>query len=157
MHQFDVSPGFRSHLAHCRREAARATIGNRMIQTSIPRLHNDIGDLLFSNRRTDLDRSARLGIDLAAHLARRDGRAVNTVAPCPSAEGNDEIAWLHLVWMAPVWQNTQTATKDQRIVNIAAVIKNGPVDSGNAHLIAIVAYATHHATGNTTRREHTIR
>ena len=59
------------------------------------------------------------------------------------------------VRMTPMRQNAQTATEDQRIIDIAWMIKYGPVDSGNAHLIAIVAHTVDDATGNAARRKHT--
>src|SRR5579885_2810126 len=78
---------------------------------------------------------------------------MHTVAPCTASEHHDLIPRLYLARMAPVWQNAQTATVDQRIINITRVIKDGSVHSRNAHLVAVIAYAIDHTIGDALRRK----
>src|SRR5437660_9102404 len=151
--EFDARARLGPHFADSRGEAARATIRNRVIELTVAGLHNHVRDLLLGNRCADLDRAPRLRIKLAAHLARRERCAMHTVASCAATERHYLVPRLDRAWMTSLRQDTQAAAVDQRVINITGVIKDGPVHSGNAHLVAIIADAIDHAIGNALRRK----
>src|SRR5579883_3133200 len=79
---------------------------------------------------------------------------MNAVAARATAENDDEVARPRLLRMAAVRQHAQAATEDERVVDIAFIIKYRAVDGGNAHLVAIVAHAADDAAGDTPGRKH---
>ena len=55
-------------------------------------------------------------------------RAAQTVAPHTTADGDDQIVWLHFAGMCAVRQNAETAAIDERVGRVAVVVDDGAVD-----------------------------
>ena len=81
---------------------------------------------------------------------------MDTIAPCAPAEDDNAIFWLDTAGMAPVWQQPQASTEDERIKEIATIIKNCSIDSRDAHFVTVVTNTIHHAAGNAARRENAL-
>src|SRR5437879_2015742 len=59
--------------------------------------------------------------------------------------------------MTPMGQQAKAAAEDQRIIDIAGMIKHRAIDRGDAHLIAIVAYPAYYARSHATRSQNASR
>ena len=57
-------------------------------------------------------------------------------------------------WQRSTGDQADGAAEDQRIAEIALVETDGPVDGRNAHAIAVVAHAGHHAFHHLERMQH---
>src|SRR5450432_3850565 len=143
-----------THLANCRREATSATIGNCMVKFAVASLNNDICDFLLSNRSTNLYGGTCLCVDLAAHLAGRKGRTMYAIATSTPTKHHNMFAWLNIVGMTTMGQNTQATAEDQGIINIAGMIKDSAITGGDAHLISIIAHTIDDAACDTAWREY---
>src|ERR1019366_5461710 len=98
--QFDMRAGVSAHLADSGREAASSTIGNGVVQFAVACLDDDIGDFLLGNGSADLYGCTGLCVDLAAHLARREGCAMYAIASLASAEYYNMVVWLDGIGVA---------------------------------------------------------
>src|SRR5437660_1333258 len=103
-------------------------------------LDDDIGQLFLGDGCADLHSTACLRIDLAAHLTGGKRGAVDTIATGSSTQYNDAMTWSYFARMAAVWQYTQTAAEDERVIYIACMVEYSAIDGGNTHFIAIVAH-----------------
>src|SRR5215831_12430095 len=111
--QFNLCSCPGSHLANGRGEAARATVGDGVVEVEVTRLDDGVRDFFLGNGCADLYCASGLRIDLAAHLTRGKGRAVDAIAPGAATEHNDVVARLHLVWMVATWEYAQAAAEDE--------------------------------------------
>ncbi len=143
-----------AHLAHRRRQPARAAVRNGAVQPLVARAQNGLHRLLLVDRMADLHRAAGDGAGVLVNLHAGKRRPAQPVAPGAPADDDDQITRLCLCTMRPARQDAQTAAKHQRIRRVATIIKNRAVHGGNAHLVAIILNAADHAFGNTARMQH---
>ncbi len=78
---------------------------------------------------------------------------MQTVASGASAQDDDEIVDLRFGAVAADRQYAGAAAEDERVAQVAFVIEDGPVDSGQAELVAVVTYAGYYAGGDASRVE----
>src|SRR5258708_19620319 len=97
------------------------------MQAGIPCLYNRIGHFLLGDGCADLHGSTGLGIALDAHLTRREGGAVNTIASCASTQHNDTVTGLYSAGMTAVWPFTQAAPEDKRAVQVTGPAATAPL------------------------------
>src|SRR5258708_16214976 len=109
------------------------------MQAGIPCLYNRIGHFLLGDGCADLHGSTGLGIALYAHLTRREGGAVNTVASCASTQHNDTVTGLYSAGMTAVRQDTQAATQDKRVVQLTSMVENASLHPGPTPFISTIA------------------
>src|SRR5260370_24684432 len=128
--KFDASAGLRRHLANRRGETASAAVGDGRVELAVTRLDNHVGHLFFRDRRANLHSASGPCIDLAAHLARGEGCAVDAIAAGTTAQHNDAVTWLYMARMAAMREDAQAATEDKRILNIPFVPNPPPVPDG---------------------------
>ena len=66
---------------------------------------------------------------------------MNAIAPRAPAEHDDAVARLRIAEAELARDQADTAAVNQRIAEIAVVEVDSPVDSGDAHAVAVVAHA----------------
>ena len=82
---------------------------------------------------------------------------MDTISTGAPTQYDDAMTWLYLVGMAAVWQYTQTATEDERVIYILCMIEYSTIDGRNTHLIAIVAHTVDDPAGDTPGRQDDMR
>src|SRR5258708_27305723 len=110
------------------------------MQAGIPCLYNRIGHFLLGDGCADLHGSTGLGIALDAHLTRREGGAVNTVASCASTQHNDTVTGLYSAGMTAVWPYCPAATEGKGVVKVNWMVENCSLHRRDTHFIAYVAH-----------------
>ncbi len=144
-----------AHLAHRRRQAARAAVGDGAVQALVAGAQHSFLCLLLVDRVADLHRAAGDRAGRLVKLHAGEGRAAQAVAPGASADHHDQVAGPRAGAVAAARQNPQAAAEHQRVRGVAGVIEHGPVDGGDAHLIAVVLDAGGHASRDAQRVQHT--
>ncbi len=139
-----------AHFTHRRRKTASTTVGDGGIETFISGFEYDFQDLFLLDGIADLDGAPGNIAGGDIHLHAGEGRTPKTVPPGSAADGDDEIAWFGRCPVAATRQEAQATAVDKGVGRVARMIVNGPVDGGNAHLVAIVLNAMDHAVGNAT-------
>ena len=142
------------HLAHRRREAARATIGNRAIQARVARLQQHIEHFLLGNRVADLHGTAHFTGSSVRQLSRRERCTVNTITASAPAQHNNRVAGPCVVRVAAARCQAYRAAKHQRVRGVTRVVQHRAIDGGNSQLVAIIAHPGYYARGHALRVQH---
>ena len=148
MGQFDCSAQFFAHFPHRRGKTAGATVSDGGIKRFIARCFNHFNQALFGDRVTNLDGAAGGFAGVMGEFGGGEGRAVDAVATGASAQRHHQITSLGCGRVATVGQEADTATEDQRVAQIAFVIKNRAINRRQSQLVAIVTNAGHNAISN---------
>src|SRR5258708_32348311 len=98
--KFDGGADLPPHLPNRRGDTASAAVGDGRVELAVTRLDNHVGHLFFRDRRANLHSASGPCIDLAAHLARGEGCAVDAIAAGATAKHNDAVTWLYMARMA---------------------------------------------------------
>ncbi len=144
----DASADLAAHFADGAGEAARTAIGDAAVEAAafvVAGLKENIERFLLRDSVADLHSVAELVCVCVGQLSGREGRAVNTIAPCATAQRDDAIARLRLAETFVEWNDANTACKNEWISEVIFMKPDSPIDRGNAHAVAIIAHASHDA------------
>ena len=144
------------HFADGGGQAARAVVGNGVVQAEIPGAHDEVVHLALGDRVADLYGG---GGRAFVQLFRREGRAVDAVLADTAAGHDDDVADLRFLLIALArlavrgglagghfgGDQADGAAIDQRLAEVALVEHDGAVDGGDAGLVAAVFHAFAHA------------
>ena len=83
----------------------------------------------------------------------RKRRTVDAIATGTSAEHHDCITGRDIAWVAIARSDTDRTAENQRIGDIAGVIKDRTVDNGDTDFVAVVLDASNHPVGDLERRQ----
>ena len=146
----------RANLAHRRGEATGPAVGDPAVEAQVTGMEQHIEQLLLGDRVADLHGAAHLGSGAMGQLNAAKRRAVDTVAPSAPAQHHHRIAGADVVRVGSAWGDAQGAAVDQRIRGVARVEQYRPVDRGDAQLVTIIPYTSHHTGGDPSRGEDTL-
>ena len=123
-HFFKVNAdaGLFSHFADCRRKAAATAIGYPRIQAAVASLEEDVGELLFHDRITDLDRTGR---GIGRRPGKRhggEGNAVNAVPSGAAAGDHHQVTGLLFSRLGEVSRHqAQRTAVNQRVGHVSFI------------------------------------
>ena len=147
----DLGSRLASHFTHGTRKAAGAAIGDRRVQLPVAGRENHVQQHFFGDGVADLHCSTRKRFAFMRELGRRKRGAVDAVTPSLAADGHDEIADSHLLRFFADGDHGDISAIDERIAQIAFVEKEGAIDRGNAHAVAVVADPRDDSAGHDAR------
>ena len=137
--------GLFSHFPHGARQAARPAVGNGVVQIPVPRLEQNVQDLLLLNGIPYLHCPRRNRLGLGGQFAGGKSRPVYSVAAGLAAGDDDRVAFHDLFANLVPWHNSHTTAIHQRIADKALIEKDGTVDRRDSHLVAVVPHAVDHS------------
>ncbi len=138
----DCAGGF-THLADGGGESARAAIGHAVVEglaELVASPHDGVERLLLGDGVADLHGVRELVGGGVLELGGGEGRAVNAIAAGAAAEGDDQIALLHLTLDGPARHDADAAAVDEGVADIAIVEIHASADGGDAHAVAVIAH-----------------
>ena len=145
----------RAHLAHGRREATGAAVGDGRVEALVAGLEQHIEHLLLGDRVADLHGAAHVGGGVVGQLDRAEGGAVDAVAAGAPAKHHHGVAGAHVARVGAARGDADGAAVDERVGGVALIKEHGAVHGGYAKLVAVVAYAGHHTGRHAGRVQHT--
>ena len=149
--------GVLAHLAHGRGEAARAAVGDGGVQALVAGHQDGVQHHLFGDGVADLHRAAGDLAGLVGQLDGGEGRAVQAVAAGAPAEHHDQIAGPGACADArPRARCPRSRSRPAGWPCSPASKQDGAVDGGDAHLVAVVLDAGHHAAVDAPRVQHAV-
>ena len=138
--------GLAQHFACGRAEATRTAVGDELDEALLTRGEHEVGGLLFFNRVADLHGGLVFFVRVGGERCGGEGGTLEAVLAGATTGGDEQMAGLHFLGDVLDRDDAGGAAEHQGIVNEGVVKLDRAIDGGDAHAVAVVAHAAHHAT-----------